>query len=359
MLEFDFKVRLGSFDLHAQSSEAAPRMGLFGASGCGKTTLLNCLAGLLRPCEGYISLNGSKLFDSAAKICVPTHRRLIGYVFQRDRLFPHMTVRDNIEYGRRRYSHGPSVAELTDVLGLQGLLDRRPNAISGGQRQRVALARALAAGPQLLLLDEPLASVDEPARLAILTYLKYAYEQWRVPFVYVSHSLTEILFLSERTWQMTTGRIARSVDPRDLVAGSDSGIDPILNVFNGIVTESPEHAGYVLVRCGRQKLKVPGRGLRTGQTVAVALPARDLILSLSQPKGISARNTFAATVQRLEQNGHALWVTVEARGNSFVVELTEDAGDDLKLRTGMDIHVVAKAHSITVTPITERRRHGQ
>ncbi len=358
MLKFDFKVRLGSFEMHAQSSEAAPRMGLFGASGCGKTTLLNCLTGLLKPREGYISLNGNKLFDSGAKVCIPTHKRAIGYVFQKDRLFPHMTARDNIEYGRHRHSRGPSVAELTDVLGLDGLLDRSPNTMSGGQRQRVALARALAAGPQLLLLDEPLASVDEPARLAILTYLKYAYEQWKVPFVYVSHSLTEILFLSERTWQMATGRIARSLDPRDLVAGSGSSIDPILNVLNGIVIESPERAGYVLVRCGQQKLKVPGKNLRTGQTVAVALPARDLILSLSHPQGISARNTFPAAVQRLEQNGLALWVTVEARGNRFVVELTEDAGRELKLRVGMDIHVVAKAHSIAVTPITERRHHG-
>ncbi len=357
MLEFDFQAKLGSFHLHAKSVQTAPTMGLFGISGCGKTTVLNCLAGLLKPYEGHISLNGKKLFDFAEKICVPPHRRGVGYVFQRDRLFPHMTARQNIEYGRRRHCRGQSLAELTEVFGLEELLDRLPIALSVGQRQRVALARALAAGPELLLLDEPLASVDEKARLGILTYLKYAYEQWRIPFVYVSHSLSEIIFLCTQTWQMETGRITQSANPRDLLARSSGGLDPILNVLTGVVVASPEHTGYALVRCGDQELKVPGKGLRLGQTVTVALPARDLILSLSKPHGISARNTFPATIQRTEQNGHALWITAETCGNKFIVELTEDAGRELQLRPGVEVHIVAKAHSIAVTPITERLRH--
>ena len=354
MLEFDFKAKLGDFQIHAKSAQATPTMGLFGPSGCGKTTILNCLSGLLRPSEGYISFNGNMLFDFAAKVNLPPHRRGVGYVFQRDRLFPHMTIRQNIEYGRRRHSRSQPLGELTEVLGLEDMLDRFPSGLSVGQRQRVALARALAAGPELLLLDEPLASVDEQARLGILTYLKYAYEQWRVPFVYVSHSLSEIIFLCDQTWQMDAGRITQSTNPRDLLAKSSGGLDPILNVLTGVVSGSPEHAGYALVRCGDQELKVPGKGLRPGQAVTVALPARDMIISLSKLHGISARNTFPATIELTEQNGQALWVTVQACGNKFIVELTEDAGRELKLRPGMEVHIVAKAHSITVTPITER-----
>ncbi len=358
MLEFDFKVKVGDFELHAQSRQTALKMGLFGPSGCGKTTLLNCLAGLLRPYEGYILFRGRPLFDSANKLYVKQHRRAIGYVFQDGRLFPHMTVRANIEYGRRRQTGGPGLVELSEMLDLGELLDRLPKDLSGGQRQRVALARALAAGPQLLLLDEPLGSVDEPARLRILTYLKHVHERWHLPFVYVSHSLTEILFLTERAWQVKAGRIVRAADPYDLVAGSDEQLDSILNILSGVVVESPEQTGYVLVRCGDQTLKVPRKDLQTGQAVTVALPARDLILSLSRLQGISARNAFPVTVQRVEQNGYALWVTVEAGGNQFIVELTRDAGRELNLRAGMAIHVVAKAHSIAVTPITERRHHG-
>ncbi len=357
MLEFDFKAKLGGFQIHAKSEQATPTMGLFGPSGCGKTTVLNCLSGLLRPSEGHISLNGKKLFDFATKVNLPPHHRGVGYVFQRDRLFPHMTIRQNIEYGRGRKSRGQSLGELTEVLGLEEMLGRLPSGLSVGQRQRVALARALAAGPELLLLDEPLASVDEQARLGILTYLKHVYEQWRIPFVYVSHSLSEIIFLCNQTWQMEAGRITQSASPRDLLISSSGGLEPILNVLRGVVTGSPEHTGYALIRCGDQELKVPGKGLLPGQDVTLALSARDMILSLSKPHGISARNTFPATIERTEQNGHVLWVTVQACGNKYIVELTEDAGRELQLRPGAEVHVVAKAHSFAVTPITERLHH--
>ena len=356
MLEFDLVANVPGFELHARSRQTSSRMGLTGPSGCGKTTLLNCLAGLLHPQEGAIKLNGQTLFDSAAGVWVPPHKRGIGYVFQEDRLFPHQTVRANIEYGRQRHRQGPSPSELSDVLDLAGLLERQPGALSGGERQRVALARALAAGPKLLLLDEPLVSVDEAARLRILTYLRDVYDEWRVPFVYVSHTLSEVLYLTEAAWHMADGRITQTADPRDLVARSSIALGPILNIFSGVVAERREHTGYVMVQCGRQLLKVPEEGLHVGRAVTVALPARDLMLSLAKPQGISARNSFAGDITRLEQNGRALWVTVESAGNAFVVELTEDAGGELQLKRGMNVHVVVKVHSIRVSSSAEARR---
>jgi molybdate transport system ATP-binding protein len=357
MLEFDFKARVGTFHLHAQGRQRAPRMGLFGPSGCGKTTLLNCLAGLVRPYEGFISFDGQVVFDASTKRHVPSYRRAIGYVFQEGRLFPHMTVRGNIEYGRRRGANGPNLAEVSEVLNLQNLLERAPETLSAGERQRVALARALAAGPKLLLLDEPLPSLDEPARLRILPYLMEVYEKWRLPFVYVSHTLTEILFLAEMSWQMSRGQIERCVHPRGLLAGSSHAVDPVLNILTGIVREVPPHTGYAVVACGSQRLKAPDEGFCCGDAVAVALPARDLMLSLSPPQGLSARNVFPASIRHMEQNGNVLWVIAEAGDNELVVELTEEAGRELNLRPGLPVYVIVKSHSITVRSLKRKGSH--
>ncbi len=360
MLEFDFKVKAGDFHLSAGSSQDAARMGLFGPSGCGKTTLLNCLAGLLRPHEGHISLNGRTLFDARAKVHVPPHKRAIGYVFQDGRLFPHMTVRENIEYGRRGTSAGPGLAELSDVLDLSALLERCPKDLSGGERQRVALARALAAGPELLLLDEPLESVDQDARLRILTYVKDTYEKWQLPFVYVSHSLSEVMFLAAKVWDMQRGQITRTVPPADLLARSNSRLDPVSNIVSGVVADIPSRLGRAAVRCREQLLNVPSEGLCMGDAVTVALPARDIILASSPPHGLSARNVFPATIRRLEGCGGVLWVTVEAGGNEFIAELTEGAGREMELRPGLTVHVVIKAHSITVSSMKKGNgRHDE
>jgi len=351
MLEFDFHARAGTFELHAAGKQATAATGLFGPSGCGKTTLLHCLAGLLRPMRGYIRFRGRTLFDSARRVCLAPQKRRVGYVFQDDRLFPHMTVRANLQYGRRGDGRSVDLAELIDVLDLGDMLGRLPEGLSGGQRQRVALGRALAAGPELLLLDEPLASVDEPSRLRILTYLKHAYEKWHVPFVYVSHTLTEILFLAERAWQMADGRILRLAEPHDLVAGTDPGVSPIENVLTGVVTDNPPHAGYARVQCGSLELNVPGKGLRVGQEVAVAIPARDLMVSLARPTGISARNVIPVRIEEMTQSGLALWITVRAGDNEIVVELTEAAAIELGLREGMDVYVLVKVHSIRATAV--------
>ena len=177
MLEFNLKAAVGTFHLEAQGRQERPRMGLFGPSGAGKTTLLHCIAGLVRPSKGTIRLDGEALFDSARGANWPPHRRRIGYVFQEGRLFPHMSVRKNIEYRRGPEAGAPSLAELAKVLDLERFLDRAPGTLSGGERQRVALARSLAAGPRLLLMDEPLASVDEPARLRVMAYLQHVYNR--------------------------------------------------------------------------------------------------------------------------------------------------------------------------------------
>ncbi len=351
MLEFNLKAAVGTFHLEAQGRQEHPRMGLFGPSGAGKTTLLHCIAGLIRPCEGTIRLDDQVLFDSARGVNLPPRRRRTGYVFQEGRLFPHMSVRQNIEYGRRPGAGAPDLPELAKVLDLARFLDRAPGTLSGGERQRVALARSLAAGPRLLLMDEPLASVDEPARLRVLAYLQRVYDRWRLPFVFVSHSLTDIIFLTERSWRIAGGCLQPPVAPQDLLTGGRPAGESVLNVLSGTVAECVEQAGYAVVSCQGQQIRAPGAGLHVGDEVALSLPARDVLLSLAQPSGLSARNSLQATIRRLSQNGAALWAVVEVGATPLMVELTPDAGRDLHLEPGQKIHVVFKTHSVSVTRV--------
>ena len=355
MLEFEFKARVGDFELHAAGRQSVPRMGLFGPAGCGKSTLLNCLAGLVQPYEGFISLNGRRLFDAAAGRRTRPHRRGIGYVFQTGRLFPHMNVRANLEYGRGR-SPAPPLDELIDVLNLSGLLDRSPATLSGGEGQRVALARSLAAGPRLLLLDEPLASNDVATKLRILPYLQRAYDTWSIPFIYVSHSVSEVLFLTERSWQMSRGRIDRLVHPRELLVRTSGAAEPALNILTGIIEQIPAGTGYAVASCRGLTLKVPSHGLLCGDRVALALPARDLMLSTTFPRGLSARNILPARISDLTMGDGVCWVVAEVGDNQLVVELTPDAGSELDLRPGREVFLVTKTHSITAVPSNGKAR---
>src|SRR5437588_6151896 len=210
MLRVDVSKQLGEFSLQATFASEGRVTGLFGASGAGKTSLVNMIAGLLRPDRGTISVDGETLDDTAARVHVPAHRRRIGYVFQDARLFPHLDVRQNLDYGRRmnRLADDPvQRARVTDLLDVGSLLNRRPGQLSGGERQRVALGRPLLSKPRLLLLDEPLGSLDEERKADILPYLVRLRDQSAVPMIYVSHSADEVRMLATQVLQLQQGRI--------------------------------------------------------------------------------------------------------------------------------------------------------
>jgi molybdate transport system ATP-binding protein len=195
MLSVDAQKKLGDFSLEARFDAQGGVTALFGPSGSGKTTLVNMIAGLVRPDRGRIALDDTVLFDSTARIHVPAHRRRIGYVFQEGRLFPHMTVARNLDYGRRMSGLAADEVEagrIIDLLDIQPLLNRRPGKLSGGERQRVAVGRALLMRPRLLLLDEPLASLDGKRKAEILPYLERLRDKAKVPMVYVSHDAAEV-----------------------------------------------------------------------------------------------------------------------------------------------------------------------
>ena len=210
MLRVDVSKQLGEFTLEASFSSEGRVTGLFGASGAGKTSLINMIAGLVKPDRGTIALDGETLDDSAAGLHVPPHRRRIGYVFQDARLFPHLNVSQNLDYGRRmnRLTQDPAQQKrVIDLLDIGSLLDRRPGKLSGGERQRVAFGRALLSKPKLLLLDEPLGALDEGRKLEILPYLVRLRDEAGIPMVYVSHDAAELRQLATQIVMLKGGRI--------------------------------------------------------------------------------------------------------------------------------------------------------
>jgi len=209
MLAVDIEKKLGEFTLDAQFASEAGATVLFGPSGAGKTSVINMIAGLTKPDRGRITLDGETLFDAAARIDVPAWRRRIGIVFQEGRLFPHLSVRHNLDYGRWMSGHADAqeFARVTGLLDIGHLLDRRPGKLSGGERQRVAVGRALLMRPRLLLLDEPLASLDAARKQDILPYLERLRDEARVPIIYVSHDAAEVGRIATRVVRLDGGKV--------------------------------------------------------------------------------------------------------------------------------------------------------
>jgi molybdate transport system ATP-binding protein len=224
MLAVDVEKRLGEFSISARFETAEGVTALFGPSGAGKTTLTNMIAGLVAPDRGRITLADTVLFDSESRANVPAHRRRIGYVFQDGRLFPHLSVAANLDYGRRMCGLADDRAEMDRIVGLLDiahLLARRPGKLSGGERQRVAIGRALLMRPRLLLLDEPLASLDAARKREILPYLERLRDQASVPMVYVSHHAGELRRLATSVVRLDAGRVV-AIGGTELLAEADA-----------------------------------------------------------------------------------------------------------------------------------------
>jgi len=223
MLAVEIEKRLGDFTLSARFESAGGITAVFGPSGAGKTTLVNAIAGLIAPDRGRIAIDGTVLFDSERRINLPPHRREIGYIFQEGRLFPHLSVSHNLDYGRRMRGLPADAKQLERIVGLLDighLLERRPGKLSGGERQRVAIGRALLARPRLLLLDEPLASLDAARKREILPYLERMRDEVGVPMVYVSHQAAELRRIATSVVRLEAGRVAAAggidlLDPAD------------------------------------------------------------------------------------------------------------------------------------------------
>ncbi|MEZ5799072.1 MAG: molybdenum ABC transporter ATP-binding protein, partial [Paracoccaceae bacterium] len=273
---------------------------LFGRSGSGKTTLVNAVAGLFHPDHALINLDGQTLTDTAARIHLPPQRRRIGYVFQDARLFPHLTVRQNLSYGRWfNRAPGPPLPQIADLLGLTPLLDRRPGALSGGERQRVALGRAILSNPRLLLMDEPLAALDEPRKAEILPYLERLRDELRLPILYVSHSAAEVARLATTLVLLEAGRIV-ACGPADQIL-SDPATAPGFGLRDAgailaATVAAQEDDGLTRLDTPAGPLWLPRVNRAPGTPLRLRILAQDVMLARDRPTGISALNILPATI---------------------------------------------------------------
>ena len=351
MIEVEITKQLGGFALDARFvAEESGIVALFGRSGAGKTSIVNALAGLLRPDRGRIVVAGEVLFDAARGIDVPPERRRVGYVFQEGLLFPHYSVRGNLLYGRRGES-AVGLDQIVALLGLERLLERKPNALSGGEKQRVALGRALLAAPRLLLMDEPLASLDAPRKAEILPFIERMRDELRIPIVYVTHAMDEIVRLADTLVLLAEGRVAAVGAVEDLTSRLD--LRPLTGRYEAgavIRAEVAEHdPDYELTRLAFPggRINVARIDLPLGAKVRVRVRARDVVLALAPPTGLSIRNAFAGRVLEIApERGPNVDVLLDigTEGNPVRLwaRITRRAQAELALVPGARIHALVK-----------------
>jgi molybdate transport system ATP-binding protein len=346
--------RRGSFVLDARFELPTPGVvALFGRSGCGKSTLVNVIAGLLDADAGRVALGDRMLLDTERRINLPPERRRIGYVFQDARLFPHLRVAANLEYGKRR-AQGPRYVSLDAVCGLLdlgALMDRRTHQLSGGERQRVAIGRALLSQPSLLLLDEPLASLDAARRAEVLPYLEILRDQLAIPMVYVSHDFDEVLRLATYMVLMESGKtIARgglgemSLNP-DL--RSIIGADAVGAIVDGTVLGTDPSSGLMRVRVGHGELRVQAASAAAGAKLRVQLLARDLIIATQAPQHLSVRNILSGVVTAVtSDDADSDLVAMDIGGTLIMARVTKAATRELALQPGLHAWALVKAVSL-------------
>jgi molybdate transport system ATP-binding protein len=327
---------------------------LFGTSGAGKTTVLNCLAGIAKPTAGEIKLGDQVLFSDAASTNVPVHRRNIGYLLQGLALFPHMTVSQNVAYGLAdRTDAARSVPEILERFRVAHLASRLPREISGGERQRVALARALVRQPRLLLLDEPMSALDAPTKQHIMDDLHDWNQGARIPIIYVTHDRAEVFSLAERVLAIEQGKIVADGTPASVLYAPRTAAMAQLagfeNIFDGEVIETHAELGITTCRINSSELKLdcPLTSER-GERIKIGVRAGDILLSKQQIDGISARNRLPGKLAALRDGPEFVGAHVNCSGVVFIAHLTRGAVRELALQPNQPVWLILKTHSCHV-----------
>lgn len=343
-------------DFSLDVSLALPGRGvtaIFGPSGSGKTSLLRSIAGLERAAAGHLSVNGEVWQDDKAGVFLPVHQRPLGYVFQEASLFAHLDVHRNLDFGQRRVPAGQrriSLEHAIELLGLQKLMRRMPGTLSGGERQRVAIARALATSPRLLLMDEPLASLDIARKAEILPYLERLHDELDMPVLYVSHAPDEVARLADHLVLLDAGRVTASGPTRELMTRLDLPLahgDAAAAVMDAVISAvEPEwHMSHAEFPGGR--ISVLNPSLQVGQRVRVRIQARDVSLTLERQEGTSVQNIFAVTVTGLSADSPGqVMVGLDAGGSALLARLTQKSAESLQLQPGSRVYAQVKGVAV-------------
>ncbi|MFU0880488.1 molybdenum ABC transporter ATP-binding protein ModC [Kluyvera cryocrescens] len=351
MLELNFSQTLGAHCL--QINESLPASGItavFGVSGAGKTSLINAISGLTQPQHGRIVLNGRVLNDAEQGVSLAPEKRRIGYVFQDARLFPHYKVRGNLRYGMAK-SMADQFDKLVSLLGIEALLDRLPGSLSGGEKQRVAIGRALLTAPELLLLDEPLASLDIPRKRELLPYLQRLAREINIPMLYVSHSLDEILHLADKVLVLEGGQV-KAFGNLEEVWGS-SVMHPWLpqdqqsSILRVTVLEHHPHYAMTALALGDQHIWVNKLDKPLQSAVRVRIQATDVSLVLQPSQHTSIRNVLHAKVLQCYDDNGQVEVQLDVSGRTLWARISPWARDDLAVKPGQWLYAQIKSVSIT------------
>ncbi|SAK90595.1 ABC transporter [Caballeronia hypogeia] len=358
-IEARFLVEQGGFTLDLDLT--LPGRGvtaIFGHSGSGKTTLLRCLAGLTRPREGRLVVNGEVWLDTARQVFLPTHKRPLGYVFQEASLFPHLSVKKNLRFGLDRVKPAERRVDLlqaAELLGIGHLLERMPAGLSGGERQRVGIARALLTSPRLLLLDEPLASLDQKRKLEILPYLERLHDELDIPMLYISHAPEEVARLADHLVLLEGGRALASGPLSETLARLDLPLalaDDASVVFEGVVDTFDRAYGLLTLALPNSgaKLTVVHAPLAAGKTMRVTVKARDvsLITGAHEQHHSSVLNVLPATVVDIakDANPSQAVVRLDVDGSPLLARVTRYSLDRLSIVEGMRVWAQVKAVSL-------------
>lgn len=354
ILDVAVRHNFGKFRLDAAFRSEGRLTALFGPSGCGKTSLINAIAGLLRPDEGTIAFDGETLMDTASGQWVPAYRRRIGYVFQDARLLPHFSVAQNLRYGQwftpaaQRYADENAILGM---LGITGLMDRKPRQLSGGERQRVALGRALLQSPRLLIMDEPLASLDEARKHEVLPFIEKLRDEMNIPIIYVSHSPAEVARLATDMVLMAAGRVVRAGPAHDILPAlatlgeefaqeSGSVLDAIVERYDGDID-------VTLLRSEAGPLTLSGRAGTPGQRQRLFIRANDIMVATRKPEGLSALNILEGRVTTLSENpGGGIDVSIQCGGAAITALITRQSARRLNLGSGDQAFAIIKAMSL-------------
>jgi len=347
MIDVKLKKSFGSFNVNAEfSSDSMGITVLAGPSGSGKTTIINMISGLLTPDEGRIFIKDRILFDSEKKINCSVEQRRCGYIFQDGRLFPHMNVRRNLLYGR--HSDHSMLKESVKLLGIEHLLERMPGKLSGGEKQRVAIGRALLMRPQILLMDEPLASLDSERKEELLSYIDRLPEQFGIPIFYVTHSIHEILRLSDKLIHVEKGRIESSGIPEGEhnSLGISEGNGEYISVFDCRMKSFDNEFGVISAEFHGGIIRILANTPPYEQEVRVAIKASDVTISLDKPQNISTTNIFKGRIRNLEEiSGHSVLVHCDI-GASLTAQISKASAVRLRLKPRGKIYLLVKVVSM-------------